>query len=268
MLANTSSWGCIFNSFHDLEGEYLDHLRRVMGHPRVYGVGPLSLVGINDGGVGNQPDSDSGTNVNVWLDGCPDGSVLYVCFGSQKLLNKQQAEALASGLEKSGTRFLWVVKPGTAQQLANGYGVVPDGFEERVRGRGVIIKGWAPQVKILSHKAVGGFLSHCGWNSVLEGIQGGAMILGWPMEADQFVNARLVVEEMGMAVRVCEGADSVPDPAELGRVIAESMTGDSAEKVRAKELREKAFEAVGDGGSSSRDLDALVKALGQLQARK
>ncbi|KAF5449468.1 hypothetical protein F2P56_029909 [Juglans regia] len=264
MLANTSSWGCIFNSFEDLEGQHLDHLRTVMGHPRVFGVGPLSLRGVNDRADRGNPNPDSDTHTLTWLDGCSDGSVLYVCFGSQKLLNKQQMEALASGLEKSGTRFVWVVKAGTIEQEADGYGVVPDGFEKGVAGRGLIIKGWAAQVKILSHRAVGGFLSHCGWNSVLEGIVGGAMILGWPMEADQYVNARILVEDMGVAVRACEGVDSVPDPAELGRVIAEAMSGDSTEKARARVLREKAFKAVGDGGSSSRDFDRLVKELSQL----
>ncbi|XP_062163089.1 UDP-glycosyltransferase 89A2-like [Alnus glutinosa] len=265
MLANTSSWACIFNSFDELERQYLDHLGRVMGHTRIYGVGPLSLVGINDGANRSKPDSDSDTGVLAWLDGCPDGSVLYVCFGSQKLLNRQQMEALALGLEKSGTRFVWVVKAGTTQQEADGYGVVPEGFEERVGGRGVIVKGWAPQVRILSHVAVGGFVSHCGWNSVLEGIVGGTMILGWPMEADQFLNARLLVENMGVAVRVCEGAGSVPDPAHLAGLIAESMGGESAQKARARALRDKALEAVRDDGSSSRDLDALVKELAHLR---
>ena len=265
VLANFASWGCIFNSFHQLEGRYLDYLSRrlmVIGgqdNARVYGVGPLSLVGIITSN-GNPEEDPHSAGIMSWLDACPDaGSVLYVCFGSQKLLNKQQVEALASGLQKSGTRFIWVVKTGTEA------GFVPEGFEELVGERGLIIKGWAPQVTILSHRAVGGFLSHCGWNSVLEGIVGGAMILGWPMEADQFVNARLLVEEMGVAVRVCEGAHSVPDPEHLARVIDESMVGDTAMKVRAKEVRDKAFEAVTTtNGSSSRDLDALVKHLEHL----
>ena len=262
MLANTASWGCVFNSLHELEGHYLDYLRK---NSRVYGVGPLSLVGITSNGVGRgNPDSHSGNDdhVQTWLDGCPEGSVLYVCFGSQKLLNKQQVEGLASGLEKSKTRFIWVVKTGAE------VGFIPDGFEERVAGtgRGVILKGWAPQLMILSHKAVGGFLSHCGWNSVLEAIVGGVMILGWPMEADQFVNAKLLVEDMGVAVWVCEGTNSVPDPDHLARVFDESMLGDGATKARAKELRNKAFEAVSGCGSSSTDLDALVKDLGQLSS--
>ncbi|KAL6190209.1 hypothetical protein ACLB2K_036607 [Fragaria x ananassa] len=262
MLANTDSWGCVFNSFQDLEGEYLDHLKRRMGHNRVYGVGPLSLI---DGGLdrGNL-NTGSGGDVMAWLDGCPDGSVLYVGFGSQKLLDSKQMEALASGLELSGVRFVWTVKTGSAQETKDGYGVVPEGFEERVAGRGWIVKGWSPQVLILGHQAVGGFVSHCGWNSVLEAIAGGVLLLGWPMEADQYVNAKLLVEDMGVAIQVCEGASGVPDPTQLGNVIAESLSGHSAQKVRAKELRDKAFLAVSDGGSSVRDLDELVKELNLL----
>ncbi|KAF7123423.1 hypothetical protein RHSIM_Rhsim12G0070600 [Rhododendron simsii] len=263
-LANIRSWGSILNSFDGLEGEYLDHLRKEMGHGRVWGVGPLSVVG-GDEAVGRvNPDQISGGGVLSWLDGCPDGSVVYVCFGSQKLLKRDQMEALASGLERSGIRFVWVVKSASAQQTANGYGVIPDGFEDRVSGRGMVVKGWAPQVLILSHRAVGGFLSHCGWNSLLEGVAAGVMILAWPMEADQFVNARLLVEDTGAAVRVCEGADSVPDSVELAQTIAESMSGNTAQKVKAKHLRDKAIEAVKVGGSSWKELEALVRELAQL----
>ncbi|KAF7124721.1 hypothetical protein RHSIM_Rhsim12G0070400 [Rhododendron simsii] len=128
----------------------------------------------------------------------------------------------------------------------------------------MVVKGWAPQVSILRHQAVGGFLSHCEWNSLLEGVVAGVMILAWPMEADQFVNARLLVEDTGAAVRVCEGADSVPDSVELARTIAESMSGNTAQKVKAKELRNKAIEAVKVGGSSCKELEALVRELAQL----
>ncbi|KAF2321386.1 hypothetical protein GH714_040975 [Hevea brasiliensis] len=122
---------------------------------------------------------------------------------------------------------------------------------------------------LLSHRAVGGFLSHCGWNSVLEGIVNGVLILAWPMEADQFVNGKLLVEDLGVAVRVCVGADSVPDSDELGKVIGESMNGVGyeGEKMRAKGLKAKAVGAVRDGGRSSKDLDELVNELWKLQAK-
>ncbi|KAJ9163462.1 hypothetical protein P3X46_023128 [Hevea brasiliensis] len=268
MLANTLSFGCIFNSCEALEGEYLGFLKKKMGHERVFGVGPLSLLGPDHSSRGN-PDSGSFAHVFDWLDGCPDGSVVYVCFGSQKLMSKAQMEALASGLEKSMARFIWVVKMGTTQQVEDGYGIVPHGFEERIAGRGLIIRGWSPQVMLLSHRAVGGFLSHCGWNSVLEGIVNGVLILAWPMEADQFVNGKLLVEDLGVAVRVCVGADSVPDSDELGKVIGESMNGVGyeGEKMRAKGLKAKAVGAVRDGGRSSKDLDELVNELWKLQAK-
>ncbi|KAM7484470.1 hypothetical protein LguiA_000479 [Lonicera macranthoides] len=267
-IANNSSWGSLFNTFYALEGEFLDYSTKTTGNSRVFGVGPLSLLGGSDNMGRGKTDSDSrDLGVLTWLDQFPHGSVVYVCFGSQKMLKTAQIEALAHGLERSGTPFVWVIKPATSEQVRDGYGSVPDGFEERVLGRGLVIKGWAPQVSILAHGAVGGFLSHCGWNSVLEGIVGGVMILGWPMEADQFVNAKLLVEYMGAAIQVCEGADTVPDPDELGRVIGESMNGEVVEKVRAKELRDRALEAVKEGGSSSRDLEALVRELNQLQLK-
>ncbi|KAF3431646.1 hypothetical protein FNV43_RR26377 [Rhamnella rubrinervis] len=266
-IANSESWGVIFNSFDALEGEYFEHWRTKFGNlpHRVYGVGPLSLIGLPERLDRGNSNSGTDTEILAWLNGCPDGSVVYVCFGSQKLLSKQQMEALAAGLEQSKTRFLWVVKTGTAPQVDDAYGVVPDGFEERVDGRGLVVKTWAPQVVILSHPAVGGFLSHCGWNSTLEAIVAGVMILGWPMEADQFVNARLLVDNMGAAVRLCEGGDTVPDSAELGKVIAESMSVDRPEKLKAKELKDKAFAAVGEGGSSSKDLAEFMKDLEQLE---
>ncbi|CAL5344831.1 unnamed protein product [Camellia sinensis] len=268
MLANIASWGCVFNSLDALEGEYLDHLKKKMGHQRVWGVGPLSLAGGAETMGRVNPDKDSGDGVLTWLDGCPDGSVLYVCFGSQKLLKRDQMEALAAGLEHCKIRFVWVVKSVTAQQIEDGYGFVPDGFEDRVLGRGMVLKGWAPQMSILSHRAVSGFLSHCGWNSVLEGIMAGVMILAWPMEADQFVNARLLVEDIGAGVRVCEGADAVPDSTELAQTIANSMSGDtSVQKVRAKELKDQAVEAVKESGSSWRDLEGLVRELIKLQIK-
>ncbi|CAI9096399.1 OLC1v1032542C1 [Oldenlandia corymbosa var. corymbosa] len=263
MVANTSSWGAVFNTFEDLESEYLCWWRKKMGF--VFAVGPLNLIGVPDSmGRGNLNSRSIDGGVLQWLDGCPDGSVLYVCFGSQKVLKKAQMEALAIGLENSGVRFIWVNKPVTAQQLIDGYGSVPDGFEDRVSGRGVVVNGWAPQVPILNHKAVGGFLSHFGMNSMLEAIVAGVVILGWPMEADQFIDERLLVDHIGAAVRVCQGLDTVPDPDALAQMINLAMRKDTVERERAKKLRNKALGAVQIGGSSIKDLDGFVSELAQL----
>ncbi|GMI86619.1 UDP glycosyltransferase 89A2 [Hibiscus trionum] len=263
-IANMKSWACILNTLDALEARNIQCLRTHLGHHRIFTVGPLSLTGLEVSGGGNSGSgSDQNDQVLNWLDRCPDGSVVYVCFGSQKLLSKEQMEALAKGLEKSGTRFIWVVKSGTIRQQEEGYGVVPDGLEERMRGQGLVIKGWAPQVLILNHKAVGGFLSHCGWNSVLEAIVGGVITLAWPMEADQYVNASLLVDDMGVGVRVSEGAHSIPDSDKLGRAIADAMTEGGGMKAEAKHLKKKALEAVSHGGSSMRDLDRFVEQLSQ-----
>ncbi|KDO70257.1 hypothetical protein CISIN_1g044731mg [Citrus sinensis] len=229
MVANTLSWGwgCVFNSFDDLESEYLDYLKRKMGHDRVFGVGPLSLLG-PESTRGGDSGLDPNDNVSKWLDGCPDGSVVYACFGSQKVLSKEQMEALALGLEKSGIRFLWVVKTSVIHAEGNGYGLIPYGFEERVAGRGLVLKGWVPQ-------------------------------------ADQFVNARLLVDDLRVAVLVCEGGDSVPDSDELGKVIGESLSQCGETKIKARELRDKALAAVKSGGSSTRDLETLVQELRKLR---
>ncbi|KAK4430122.1 Flavonol 3-O-glucosyltransferase UGT89B1 [Sesamum alatum] len=268
MAANGLSWASVFNTFQALEGEFLEHLSEKMGHPNVFSVGPLHLFdGPKESGSGEERFHLS-SEVLSWLDQSDDESVLYVCFGSQKLLKKAQAEALALGLEKSGVRFIWAVRPLTAQQVADGYGSAPYGFEDRVAGRGLLTKGWAPQVSILSHRAVGGFLSHCGWNSMLEAVAAGVMILGWPMEADQYINAKLLVHYKGAAAQVCDGGDTVPDPNELAQKISESMHGNMGKRIRAKELRDKALEAVKVGGSSCNDLDKLVQELAQFNTMK
>uniref|UniRef100_A0A0D3CPY9 Glycosyltransferase n=1 Tax=Brassica oleracea var. oleracea TaxID=109376 RepID=A0A0D3CPY9_BRAOL len=245
-MMNFSSYGFVFNSCQCLEGEYLDYVKLKTDHTRVFGVGPLSLVGLGKG------NSDSSVDVKAlmsWLDGCLDGSVLYICFGSQKVLTKDQCDALALALEKSMTRFVWVAKSDP----------IPNGFKDRVVGRGMVFRGWAPQVAVLSHVAVGGFLSHCGWNSVMEAVASGTMILAWPMGADQFVDARLLVEHKGVAVIVCEGGDAVPNTNELGRVVAETM-GECGRNVRgrAKEMGQTVLATTKAGGISDTDLERLV----------
>ncbi|CAH8385885.1 unnamed protein product [Eruca vesicaria subsp. sativa] len=252
MTMNFSSHGCIFNSCNCLEEEYMEYLKLKVGHNRVFGVGPVSSIGL---GKGNSELSVDVKALLSWLDGCPDGSVLYICFGSQKVLSKEQCDALALGLEKSMTQFVWVAKTDP----------IPNGFEDRVSGRGMIVRGWAPQVGVLSHVAVGGFLSHCGWNSVLEAMASGTMILTWPMEADQFVDAKLLVEYMGVAVSVCEGGKTVPNPHELGWVLAETMGEQGREvRARAKEMGQKARAATEARGSSTIELERLVKELSSL----
>ncbi|EEF47699.1 UDP-glucosyltransferase, putative [Ricinus communis] len=261
-LANMASWGVIFNSFTELERVYIDHMKNEFGNVRVWAVGPAlpsddDLMGpaANRGGTSSVPCHD----VLTWLDSHhKDHSVVYVAFGSRAMLTCEQMNELAAGLEKSGVDFILCVR----QQ--GDYGILPDGFEDRVAGRGFIIKGWAPQMAILRHRAIGAFLTHCGWNSVLEGISAGVVMLTWPMGADQFTNAQLLVGELEVGMRVGEATQKIPESGELARILSESVEENRRERVRAKKLKEAARSAV-KGGSSEADLDRLIKRLNELK---
>ena len=267
ILANIESWGLAINTFSELEGPYLDHLKKVMGNARVWAVGPLhSFRDQNNNSFIGPLHSGGSSSVSVdrlltWLDTCEDGEVVYVCFGSQVVLTNDQMSGVASGLEKSGVRFLWSVKEPTVGHVEKKYGMIPDGFEDNVANRGLVIRGWAPQVTILSHRAVGAFLTHCGWNSVLEAVVASVTILTWPFGADQFMNETLLVDELRVAKKACEGAQTVPDSEELARVVAESVSNKSRVERGVKDLRKAALEAIREGGSSAKDMEELVKHL-------
>lgn len=251
---NAASWGLVVNSFTAMEGVYLEHLKREMGHDRVWAVGPI--LPLSDGNRGG-PTSVSVDHVMSWLDAREDDHVVYVCFGSQTVLTKEQTLALASGLEKSGVHFIWAVKEPVEGESPRGN--ILDGFDDRVAGRGLVIRGWAPQVAVLRHRAVGAFLTHCGWNSVIEAVVAGVLMLTWPMRADQYTDASLVVDELKVGVRACEGPDTVPDPDELARVFADSVTGKQTERIKAVELRKAALDAIQERGSSVKDLDGFIQ---------
>ncbi|KAI6683312.1 hypothetical protein NL676_029225 [Syzygium grande] len=237
-LENTGSWGVVFNTFTELEGVYVDHMKGKFGPGRVWAVGPLlppvddSVSPAGRGGSSSVPAEE----VLKWLDGREERSVVYVCFGSRTALANDQMAALAAALEMSRVHFVWCVR-----DTADG------------------------QVLILRHRAVGGFLTHCGWNSVLEAIGAGVVMLTWPMGGDQYTDAKLLVDQLGVAIRACEAPpDAVPDPARLARALAESLNGTRPEIGQIGKLSKAAADTVA-GGSSDKDLDGFVKSLMELQ---
>jgi|UniRef100_A0A2N9F441 hypothetical protein len=263
ILDDIASWGLIFNSFAELERVYVDHLRTELGHDRVWAVGPLlpledDVAGFNNRGGSSSVPCDQ---VMTWLDARPDNSIVYVCFGSRTSLNTKQIEVLASALEISGVQFILCVRNGSDEGRVDvDRGEIPDGFEDRVEGKGFVIKGWAPQVAILKHRAVGAFLTHCGWNSVLEGVTAGKVMLTWPMGSDQYTNAKLLVDQLGVGIRVAEDTENIPESIEMARLLVESVSVTRPERVRVKELSGAALGAI-KGGSSDKDLDGFVKLL-------
>lgn len=266
VLANFTSWGVLINTFNALESEYISYLKNFYGHDRVWAVGPIQPIGSATSHSGDS--SVSSEELAQWLSTCPPKSVLYVCFGSQYTPSEAQATALASALEISGVRFIWAVDGSPA--------VIPKGFEERIRtkGKGLVIRGWAPQVEILSHPAVGSFLTHSGWNSVLEGVMAGVTLLTWPMRAEQFINAKLVVEGVGMALKAVVGSDAVPEAEELAKVFAESvgmregLSTLTEVREKAAEMQMEAVAAVEEGGSSHKDILDFVNTVSLLGAKE
>ncbi|GMY15455.1 UDP-glycosyltransferase 89B2 [Fagus crenata] len=247
MLANLDEWGILINSFSVLEGVYLDPLKRELGHDKVRAVGPLLPTKDDLVGPVQRGGSHSCQKVMTWLDKRTNGSVVYVCFGSRVVPTRKQMNELATALECIGVQFIWCVCDG---HVGGDYGVVSNGFEDR----------WVPQVAILRHRAVGTFLTHCGWNSVLEGLSAGVVMLTWPINGDQFTNAKLLVDQLGVSIRVGVGggSDNVPNSAELGRLLAKSVDENDTlpETDRAMRMRDAALSAV--TGNSKRDLDEFV----------
>ncbi|KAL6605779.1 hypothetical protein ACP70R_041432 [Stipagrostis hirtigluma subsp. patula] len=247
---NLESSAFVCNTCHPLEGRYLDAQPLVdLAGKRVWAVGPVAPDGTGD-------DSPAG-EVTAWLDAFPDSSVAYVSFGSMMVPPPPHAAALAAALERSGTPFVWAAATAT----------LPDGFEDRAAaaGTGLVLRGWAPQVAVLRHRAVGCFVTHCGWNSVLEAAAAGVPMLAWPMAADQFFNARLVVEEARVAVAASWGGFGVvPDVEHLAGAFAE-VVGDAGLRARSEELAARVAEALArEGGSSRLELDGLVQMLLEL----
>ncbi|KAE8784427.1 UDP-glycosyltransferase 89B1-like [Hordeum vulgare] len=231
----------VVNSFAALEPSCFED---AMAAKRVFMVGPLSEAAAVRG-------SKEPTEVTAWLDAFDDGSVVYISFRSQEVLSPAQAASVADALRLSSTAaFVWVVRSNT---------VVPEGFEAATASRGTVIRGWAPQLDILRHRAVGWSLTQCGGSSVMEMAAAGVAMLTWPMSADQFTNAWLL-EEAGVAVPVAEGADAVPDAGKVANAISTAVASEEGESIRrrAAELGRKAAAAVAAGGTSYNDLEELV----------
>ncbi|KAF8408580.1 hypothetical protein HHK36_004643 [Tetracentron sinense] len=254
--------GIIVNTFADLESKAVNWFVELEGQiPPVYPVGPLlDLKGHTES------PSDQ---IMDWLDKQPPSSVILLCFGSMGSFGVPQVREIALGLERSGCRFLWSLRQPSKTELTfpsdytNPEEVLPDGFLERMDGRGLVC-GWVPQVAVLAHQAIGGFVSHCGWNSTLESLWNGVPILTWPIYAEQQLNAFEMVKELGLAVEMRldyrSGGDLVTAE-EVERGVRCVMDGDSEIRRKVKEMGGKSKKAVTDGGSSFSSLGRFIEDL-------
>lgn len=208
-----------------------------------------------------------------WLDHHPPNSVIYVSFGTTTTLNHDQVYALATALENAKHRFIWVLREAdkgnifTGDNPTRGLTDLPEGYEERIDGQGLVVREWVPQLEILGHPSTGGFMSHCGWNSCMESISMGVPLAAWPMHSDQPRNSVLVTKvlRIGTMVREWSGSQGwnegkVISSVEIERavrVLMMSVEGDGMRK-RAAALGSTVRESVGSGGVSRAELDAFV----------
>ncbi|GFP85545.1 UDP-glycosyltransferase 73c3 [Phtheirospermum japonicum] len=272
------AYGVVANSFEELEKGYLDEYRKLKSG-KVWCIGPLSLCNNDDSLDTAQRGNQAGIDTDKclkWLDNKKPSSVVYACHGSLGRLSPGQFTELASGLELSGHPFVLVVKGGDKSGEIEKW-ILDTGFEERVKERGLLIRGWAPQVMILSHTAIGGFLTHCGWNSTLEGISAGVPMITWPIFAEQFLNQKLVVQILETGVEVgakgvvhLEGGNSEHDKVGKEKIrsaiesVMDEGNGGCQRRKRAKELGKMAKGSVEEGGSSCRNVEMLIREIAQL----
>ncbi|XP_058208740.1 anthocyanidin 3-O-glucosyltransferase 2-like [Rhododendron vialii] len=264
--------GIIVNTFAKMESNAVRSLAEDSDVPPVYPVGPVIHLVKNE-------NEEEAMKIMRWLDDQPPSSVVFLCFGSMGSFEEDQLKEIAQALERSGHRFLWSVRktpqkgktelPGKYQDLNQ---VLPEGFMERTMKIGKVI-GWAPQVAILFHKAVGGFVSHCGWNSTLESLWCRVPMATWPMYAEQQVNAFELVRELGLAVEIKLdykkdfGSDNTKvmlvTAEEIENGIRKLMEGRNecgeVIKQRVKKMSEKSKIAVVEGGSSYNSIGLLIE---------
>ncbi|XP_051125520.1 anthocyanidin 3-O-glucosyltransferase 2-like [Andrographis paniculata] len=255
----TDTKGVLVNTFYDLQKYTLDSLSAHYNkYPKVYPIGPI-LKDNHDGSGGNPPEND----VIKWLDDQPEDSVVFLCFGTMGAFEEAQVREFAKALEDSGSRFVWSLRKPSGEKsirLSGEYGsfdeVLPEGFLERTAAAGRVI-GWAPQVAVLAHAAVGGFVSHCGWNSVLETVWHGVPVAALPLYAEQHMNAFELATELGIAevIRSDYKTDSskkaeVIPAGEIEAAIRRVMAAESGVREKMKEMQRKSREALKEGGSS------------------
>ncbi|KAK1418867.1 hypothetical protein QVD17_28015 [Tagetes erecta] len=258
------------NTFLELETFAIETMFADTSIPPVYPVGPI--LNLEGGSHVEKPLDD---DLIKWLDSQPHSSVVFLCFGSLGFFDESQVKEIARGLEQSGHRFVWSLRQPPSNQtsiLPSDYEdpsvVLPDGFMERTRGIGKVI-GWAPQVAVLSHDAVGGFVSHCGWNSLLESLWFGVPSATWPMYAEQQMNAFEMVVELGLAVEIrLDYKKDVFNPKantvvnvtaeEIERGIRGVME-DNEVRTKVKEMSAKSRFAVVEGGSSYESVGRLIE---------
>lgn len=234
----------IVNTIEELEAEAIGSLRAMFHFP-IY---PIAFPYIKHEAISY---SDCNFDYLNWLNSQPAMSVLYISLGSFLSVSSAQMNEIVSALKMSGVRYLWVVR-GEVSWL-----------KEKCGDRGLVVP-WCDQLKVLSHPSVGGFWSPCGWNSTLEAVSAGIPMLTFPLFFDQVPNSRQILEvwKNGWELKRSElGSEELITQKEILEVIEEFMDVEKGKEIRERALELKGIcdQAVAEGGSSNRNLNALIK---------
>ncbi|XP_015880788.2 7-deoxyloganetin glucosyltransferase-like [Ziziphus jujuba] len=245
----------VIHTFDALERDVLDALSSIMP-PKFYAIGPLQLLL-------NQMPEESFKQIGYslwkedskclqWLDTKPPNSVVYVNFGSITIISQQQLVEFAMGLANSKKLFLWIIRP---DLVVGKSAVLPPEFEDQVKETG-LIASWCPQEQVLDHPSIGGFLTHCGWNSILESLSAGVPMLCWPFFGDQQTNCRFICNEWSVGMEI----DNDVKRDEVEKLVRELVEGEKGKelKTKAMEWKKLAHEATSPHGSSTKSFDLLV----------
>ncbi|KAL8090296.1 UDP-glucosyltransferase 29-like [Apium graveolens] len=240
-------------TFKEIEGKYVDYLSG-LSQKKIIPVGPLVQEELED--------TDDQAETIQFLDKKNESSVVFVSFGSEYFLSKEEIQEIAYGLELSKLNFIWVVRF-PIEETMKLEEALPLGFLDRVEDRGLVMEGWAPQAKILHHSSTGGFVSHCGWGSIMESMMFGVPVIAMPMHLDQPFNA-LIVKEVGVGQEVERDENGRLKREEIAKVIRNVVAEKRGETVRrkAKEMSEKIKE------NGDKEIDEVVEELLKLCKEK
>ncbi|XP_078181839.1 gallate 1-beta-glucosyltransferase 84A24-like [Carex rostrata] len=232
------------NSFTELEPEAIDAIAK---YAQLIPVGPL-VEPEDNSGSNLRGDLIKATDCLEWLDKQAPHSVIYISLGSIVTFTKEEMAEMAHELTTNGRPFLWVVRPDCHELL-------PQGFLEEVKERGMVV-GWSPQDSVLNHSSTGCFLTHCGWNSVLETLTAGVPVIAYPQWGDQVTDAKFLIDIYKVGVRL----KSPVERNALHRAIEAVMDGSDGDAIKehAAKWKEAAKTAVARGGSSDLNIQAFV----------
>ncbi|KAL5707433.1 7-deoxyloganetin glucosyltransferase [Ranunculus cassubicifolius] len=236
----------MFTSFEELELQVITSLKNILQVP-VYSVGPLIPHTTLDSTANDNLEDYFG-----WLDSQPAESVLYISLGSFLSVSREQMEEIIQGIRESGVRYLWVARGDMTSRIREACGEM-----------GLVVP-WCDQLKVLCHSSVGGFWTHCGWNSTLEGVYAGVPMLTFPIFFDQVPDQKLIVDDWKIGMKVKKVAtDILVGRREISKIVQKFMDLDGSEsrelRRHSSEIKERCRQALAEGGSSKANLDAFSK---------